>query len=401
MRVFQLYYRLIFNKKWTIIGFAVLLILTLNSWNNYGKNNLHEQFNPVMKELKIGIVYEDEQDPVIGSLISHLEKSASVKRVENNEEKMIDDVYKLKVYEIIIFPENYGKDLLKAALDPDMGLPKLKRITGRSVEVSLYIDQMIQNYVGNFMVAALEVEDIQNEQELTTMLGRLEKSLAKKIEIAQTKSEGKNGLQIFSLSSTMISFLFFTILTISFGAPALAMNKDTIVVRESMSSMTHTTRNKEFFLASTSFALLTWSLSMGMMILMYGHEALAHTGGKLVLLGSFLATFGLSGIAFLMATISANQSVLIFLQVTVGLLIHFGSGIFVPRYFVGEPFQKFVSIASPIWQVKANEVILSAETLTANRLDEIKHYYIIMLLIGLAYYAVSFVIMRFRNVENN
>ena len=45
-------------------------------------------------------------------------------------------------------------------------------------------------------------------------------------------------------------------------------------------------------------------------------------------------------------------------------------------------------------------MILSAETLTANRLGEIEHYFFIMLLIGLAYYAVSFVVMRFRNVEN-
>jgi ABC-2 type transport system permease protein len=401
MRVFKLYYRLILNRKWTIIGFVCLLILSLVSWNDYGKNNLHEQFTPVLKELKIGIVYEDEEDPVIQSLISHFESSATVRRVENNEEKMIDDVYKMKADEIIVFPKNYGNDLLKASFDHDMGLPKLRRVSGRLTEVSLYIDQMISNYVGNFLVAALEVENIESQQELSAMLTRLEKSLQHKVDITQIKEEGKSDIQLFSMGSCMISFLFFTILTICFGAPALAMGKETIIVRESMSSMTHSTRNKEFFLASTSFALLVWTLSMSLMVLIFGPQMLFHTSGQLILLGSFLATFGLSGIAFLMATISANQSVLIFLQVTIGLMIHFGSGIFVPRELVGEAFQKLVSVASPIWQVKANELILSAKTLTNNRLDEIKNYFFIMLLIGLAYYAVSFVIMRFRNVENN
>ncbi|NMD37246.1 MAG: hypothetical protein GYA87_01025, partial [Christensenellaceae bacterium] len=232
-------------------------------------------------------------------------------------------------------------------------------------------------------------------------LTRLKKSLQYKINIVETKEEGKNGITIFGMSCNMISFLFFAILSICFGAPALAMNKEMIIVRESMSSMTNSTRNKEFFLASSSFALLVWTLSMLMMLFTFGFEILSNTNGKLILLGSFIATFGLSGITFLMATISPNQSVLTLLQVTIGLLIHFGSGIFIPRHLVGEAFQKLVSIASPIWQVKAYEIILSAETLTANSLGEIKHYFLIMLLIGLAYYAISFVIMRFRNVENN
>lgn len=400
MQVFKLYYRLILNRKWTMIGFALLLMLSLISWNNYGKNNLHDAFDPVLKGLKIGIVYQDEDDSVIQSFISYLESAATVRRVEHDEEKMIDDVYKMKTDEIIVFPANYGEDLLKASFAPDMDLPKLKRVSGMSTEVSLYIDQMISNYVGNFMVAALEVENVESPNELSAMLTRLEKSLQHRINIVEVKEEGNGGLQIFGLSCCMISFLFFTVLTICFGAPALAMNQETIVVRESMSSMTHSSRNKEFFLASTSFALLVWTLSMSAMVLIFGPHVLSHTSGKLILLGSFLATFGLSGIAFLMATISANQSVLIFLQVTIGLMIHFGSGIFVPRELVGEAFQKLVSIATPIWQVKANELILSAETLTANRLGEIEHYFFIMLLIGLAYYAVSFVVMRFRNVEN-
>lgn len=59
------------------------------------------------------------------------------------------------------------------------------------------------------------------------------------------------------------------------------------------------------------------------------------------------------------------------------------------------------SIATPIWQVKADEVIIMASNnLTAANRQEVLTYFGIQFLIACAYYALSFVIQKYRQQTN-
>ena len=62
--------------------------------------------------------------------------------------------------------------------------------------------------------------------------------------------------------------------------------------------------------------------------------------------------------------------------------------------------QHIASVVTPIWQVRANELILSTTNYSAATWQTIWQYFGIMILITLAYYAMSFVIQTYRHRQN-
>ncbi|MDI9470704.1 MAG: hypothetical protein QM296_10945 [Bacillota bacterium] len=154
----------------------------------------------------------------------------------------------------------------------------------------------------------------------------------------------------------------------------------------------------QFFLGCTSFALIVWVLTTAAAAFLYGPGIFTEEMGRYLVLSAFLSTFGLSGLAFFLATISPNSYFLTFCEIGLGLFIIFASGIFTGTE-MGGIIPKIASFATPIWQVRANQVILSSISLTPAQTGQIFNYFLIMLALGLAYYAVSFVVMRYRNLS--
>ena len=254
-------------------------------------------------------------------------------------------------------------------------------------------------YVSNFMVHAWPVENTDSPDWLEEMLQAQTASLHDEIRIKQSDREANIDVLLYGLTySLLASYIYYMLFTSSYGTPALAMREKTVRIREKMTSISSASRNMQFFLGCTSFFLIVWVLTTIAAVFLYGPGIFMEEMGRFLVLSAFLSTFGISGLAFFLATISPNSYFLTFCEIGLGLFITFASGIFTGTE-MGGIIPKIASFATPIWQVRANLVILSSVSLTPAQISEISGYFLIMLVLGLAYYAISFVVMRYRSLS--
>ena len=110
---------------------------------------------------------------------------------------------------------------------------------------------------------------------------------------------------------------------------------------------------------------------------------------------------GIQAMSYFFVTLAPNKGIISFLATFISLFIAFGSGLFAPREFVANSMQLIASIATPFWQVKADEIIMNVNTLTSANKQEIAKLFGIQLLLTAAYYAMSFTIQKYRQYTNS
>lgn len=399
MQVLKLFYRLILSRKNTILILIGIFLLMIIPANYVNRQLFDVTFNPEMNQIITGIVNLDKGDPISENLIEYLGQTTKIVEVENDEERLVDMLYNQKISDAGIIPDGYGRTLIEAALDKDRESPSIERKRGLFPEKSIYIDSLLSMYVSNFYVNALSVDNIDEPGRLDEMLHAQTVSLSDDIKIKQSEREADIDVLLYGLTfSLFASYIYYMLFISSFGTPALAMREKTVRIREKMTAISDSSRNIQFFLGCTSFSLIVWLLSTLAAYIFYGSGIFTEDMGRFLVLSSFFSTFGLSGLAFFLATVSPNSYFLTFCEVGLGLFITFASGIFTGTD-MGGIISKIASFATPIWQVRANLVIVSSISLTQAQISEISNYFLIMLALGLAYYAVSFVIMRYRRLS--
>ncbi len=105
---------------------------------------------------------------------------------------------------------------------------------------------------------------------------------------------------------------------------------------------------------------------------------------------------GIQQIAFFIVTVASNKGMVSFLSTGVSLLVAFTSGIFMPRDFISPIMQQISQVATPVWQIKTDEIILSAETLSQSQYNTIFQYMGIQVLIGLAYMSLTYIYRKYK-----
>ncbi|MGI6462132.1 MAG: ABC transporter permease [Candidatus Scatomorpha sp.] len=400
MQVLKLFYRLILSRKNTILILIGIFLLMIIPANYVNRQLFDVTFNPEMNQIITGIVNLDKGDPISENLIEYLGQTTKIVEVENDEERLVDMLYNQQISDAVIIPDGYGRTLIEATLDKDRESPSIERKRGLFPEKSIYIDSLLSMYVSNFYVNALSVDNIDEPGRLDEMLHAQTVSLSDDIKIKQSEREADIDVLLYGLTfSLFASYIYYMLFISSFGTPALAMREKTVRIREKMTAISDSSRNIQFFLGCTSFSLIVWLLSTLAAYIFYGSGIFTEDMGRFLVLSSFFSTFGLSGLAFFLATVSPNSYFLTFCEVGLGLFITFASGIFTGTD-MGGIISKIASFATPIWQVRANLVIVSSISLTQAQISEISNYFLIMLALGLAYYAVSFVIMRYRRLSH-
>lgn len=400
MQVLKLFYRLILSRKYTILSFIALFLLVILSANWANKQIYHAEFTPYQDNLIIGVVNEDQGDPVTDHFLDYLADYGQLEEIESGEEELIDAIFNEKVNDSIIIPQAYGESVLEACLDPDRSFPQLEKLQGQQAEKAAYVDQLISSYIANLQVNALTLEDRDDPDQVQAMLDRQADSMGNDLDLVETEEKANLDLLLYGLGFTlMAAYTYFVIFISSYGTPALAMREETVATRERMTSISQQSKNLQFFIGCFSYFVIVWLLSTALALLIYGGDILATEIGRLLILSSFLSTFGISGIGFLIATIAPNRHFLSIFEIVLPLLVGFGSGIFVSLEYVSDTFQKVVSLTPAIWQVKLNSLILTSQSFSALQIQDIHRYLLVMLFLGLAYYAIAFVIIRYRSVR--
>lgn len=399
MKIFKLFYQLIAaNYVSLLIGFVFLMAITIPI-NLQQSQSVQNQF--VVRKSQITLFNEDQGDPMSQRLVEYLAETTELVPVSNEPEAIADALFNQKTSYILTIPEGFGAALLK---DSGAYIPLIKYVVDAQ-EDAAYVDVLLNTFIQNTRILASSVSQPQDNQQIQQLLNALEAPLAKKIDIVDSKesptSSAGDSAAFGTYFSHFASYVFMSTFIMAFGYVLTSMRQPEIVKRDRMSNIRLSQRATEIMLGCLSFSILYWFALMIAAALIYGHSALFSTSGWWLIASSFISMFGIQAMAYFFVTVSINKGMISFMSTFISLFFSFASGLFAPRAFIAQPMQLIASIATPIWQVKADEVIIRASNnLTAANRQEILTYFGIQFLIACAYYALSFVIQKYRQQTN-
>lgn len=391
MKIFKLFYSLANAYRSNIMINIVILFALAIPISMIYSNNLDSSFNQV--EIKMGLVNHDQGNVVTDHFVDYLSDQNEIVDLPDDEEAIVDALYYENANYVLEIPAGFGDALLEG----DDLIPLEKRV-GPESYVETYADILINNYIRNFQYLNTGTTDINDPDAVNTTLQLVTDSIADHITVSTSEFTNLDPDTIgFGMSFTHLASytMIMTLITV-FGFPMISMRNPEIMKRDRLGDVSTSRRNTELFLACSIFGLALWLLIMTVGGLVYGFDTLFSSHGQLLLLSSFVAMFGIQQMAFFIVTVAPNKGIVSFCSTAISLLVAFTSGLFIPRNFTSPVMQQIAQIATPIWQVKADEIILSAENLSPTQLNTVFQYMGIQVLIALAYMSLTYIYRRYR-----
>lgn len=395
MKIFKLFYTLLYaNRIAVVLGFALLMVISIPI-NLQFKNTLSTDF--VIRKSKIAVFNQDAGNPISADLEDYLKETATVVPLENDSEVVADAFYNEKIHYALTIPAGFGQALLDGSAEY---LPLEKTVIDSQVDEA-YVKVLLSSYLTNLQLLSAGLTTPTDEAQIKFLLSQMEEALDHEVELVPTQSKKDTKLLAFGsfythYASYILTMTFITV----FGYVITSMRHPEIVKRDRMSQMPESRRLLEILLGCLSFSLIYWLFLMLAATILFGPETLFSQNGVLIILSSFIAMFGTQAMAYFIVTAAPNRGAISFLSTFISLFVAFASGLFAPREFIAQPMQSLASLATPIWQVKADELILGSNHLTAENWQQILSYFGIQLLLGFAYYGLSFVIHKYRQLNS-
>lgn len=392
MKVFKLFYKLLRANISSIVVYFVLLLGIMIPVNLQFEEGLNETFE--VQETAITIYNHDDDDPVSEHLINYLEQRTEIVNIKEDPEALADAFFLESIQYALTIPEGFGERLISPIEEP---IPLERQVINSEMD-GANVDTILNSYLTNARLLASNLPEEYSDEQLKQMLNSLEISLNSNVEILPTTvTDGFTELAAFGGYYThYMSYILMTTFVTVFGYAILSMRQIEVVKRDRMSMMSEGQRLRQTLLGTFSFSTLYWALLIGLAAFIYSPVKIFSQKGLLLTLSSFIAMMGIQAMAYFIVTVAPNKGIISFLSTFISLFIAFASGIFAPRQFIADVMQKAATLATPIWQVQADEIILSGNTLSDQHLRQIFIFFGIEVLITIAYYAASFVVLKYR-----
>ncbi|MGO4938287.1 ABC transporter permease [Fundicoccus sp. Sow4_H7] len=396
MQVFKLFYKLLNDNRVAIIAYFLLLMFIMVPVNQTFENELNTEF--VVERSSVAVFNHDADNVHSQHLVDYLSKNTDLVAIEENREAIADAFYDGKIQYALTIPEGYGDSLTGNSRHE---IPLEKEVLNSEAHEA-FVDNLLTVYINNARVNSANLVANPSKEQLNNYFTRLDQSLDTSIEIIQAEVDTELArINAFGGFFThYASYIFISTFITTFGYAIISMRNAEIVKRDRMGQLTEGNRLFQTILGSLTFAFIYWFLLMLVAYFMYGPATLFTSQGFLLLLSSFLSCFGIQAMAFFIVTISPNKGIINFMATFVGLFLAFASGLFVPREFVSPVMQQVASVGSPIWQVRADEIILTNPSLSNNGLQELLTFFGIQILLIVAYYGLSFMVQSYRRKQN-
>ena len=397
MQVFKLFFKLLRDSKFTFILNLIILILITIITNPQNSDNLKEDFTIEYSEL--AIFNHDKKDPISRDFINYLKEKAKVIHVNESDEAIADAFYNEKISYALTIPEGFGASMIKAESQP---IPLEKQVIKSEMD-EINVDNIINSYLTNLDLLATNLPEKPSNAELQTLTEQVRLSLDKsKITLIPSKPR-KNQSKLLTFGKFFIPFISYTLISTcitGFGTGILSMRHPEIVKRDRLSIMTEGKRWSQTLLACLVFSWGFWLLLILIACIFYGSSTLFSPKGLLLILANLINLLGIQSLSYFLVTLAPNKGIVSFLSTFVSILIAFSSGSFIDVNIIAKPLKALASIATPIWNVYTNEILLYQDQLSQQDWQQIATYLGIQLLIACAYFALSLVIQQYRHRHN-
>lgn len=388
MKVFKLFFKLAKKYKFYYAFSVVFMVLFTLPLLNLDSNQ--DQFEKIPLNMT---VFDNDKSVFSKDLIQYLENYGTIVPLEDTPQERSDALFNFETDMILTIPNNWGESILNQG-----PLPKITKQVTSNIETSIFIDTILHRYIQGLQVKQIGFGQNMTDSDIQQRLSSLNKSLQTDIEVLVGEEEDRD-LKVHQFGKLFTHYIGYVALMTFIkviGGIHLSTQDQDIIQRDRMGALTEFNRTSQLWLGSIVWATIFWAILMAVGGIIFGFDIFTQVAGQLYSINAFLCVLGIHAMSYFIAVLAKNEGVLSFLSIALSLMVAFFSGIFVPRSFIHNIGQIGVSIATPIWQVKAIEKISSLTSYNGSQMQEIWVIFAIQILIIFTYFALSYIVQQGR-----
>ena len=332
------------------------------------------------EKIKIGVVDKDN-GPLAEGLVKWLEGTHHVTMLEDNREKLQEELFYRNVEYIVVIPENFYESCM---------------VNGESISVTkvpgsysaYYVDQQLESCL-NTMRTYLKAGFSQKEA-ATAILDK------KRGEVTMLDTDENSGTSGWLYYFRYIPYLFLALLCYVMGYVLMAFKKDDIPKRMQASVISARRQSLEGLLAMFIMGGGLWGIGMAGAILMYGKIFLGSENFGYYVLNTLVMMAVALSLSYLIGLFVKNSNMLNGLSNIVSLGMCFLSGVFVPMSVMDKKVLKIAQFLPVYWYEDINETLARYHSVSGNIATDIWKSLGIEVMFALAFVAVILALSKYK-----
>lgn len=379
MTVFKCYLKILRQNIWLVImylGIFFSVTMVIQAASEKSEKNIYESTS-----INIGVIQKDTGTLAQG-FVDYLKSIHHVILMENDQEKLQEELFYRNVEYIIQIPEDFYQTCF---------------VEGKSLDVtkvpgsysSYYVDRQINSYLTTartYLAAGFSQEEtVQDVNAQThTPVTKL------------TSSSAASERAAFSYYFRYIPYLFLGALCYSMGYIFMAFKKGDIQKRMEASAVSVKRQTLEGLLAMGIIGLALWLLGLIGAALMYGRDFLLTDNAVYFLLNTLVMLIVALSLSYLIGMFVTNSNMLNGIANLVSLAMCFLCGVFVSMDVMNASVLKVARFLPVYWYEQANETLSKHPVLSAEQLAQVRIDMGIQLLFALAFVCIILVISKYK-----
>ncbi|MBQ3601827.1 MAG: ABC transporter permease [Lachnospiraceae bacterium] len=378
MQVFKSFLKILNRNKISLIVYLVVFMILLISMAGNGEEASYKGF----QEAEISFAAFNEDQGEFGKyLIDYLSQNNEKVEIENDKDVLMDAMFYRNIDCVITIPKDFTERIVAGEKQALIEVSKINDLQYGELAISKISEYI--SAVQIYLNCGYEV------------------SIADEKAREQLKKEGKvlleDGSQTVETQEWVYYFSFapyiiICLIMLGIGPILNVFSEKNINMRNNCSATKLLTINLQKILGCVVFVVLAIIVfSVGSMILY--PEFMFTIKGLIVMINLALFSFIALAITVLAVQYAKNSTWLNIIANTLGIVLCFLGGVFVPVTWFGENLIKVCRLLPTYWYVKCIESIQTMED-GAKISTEIWGYYGILVLFIIAIFAVSLVIAK-------
>jgi len=328
--------------------------------------------------------FAEEETPLVEGLKTILSPYANFVEIEYEQEKLQEALFYRSIHYILRVPKGFTDSFL------GNGDILLSRTQVAGSASAFYLDIVLDRFLTTLTMYLASFP----QSNLDTLVNYALEDLSVDTQVIipqQVNNSASLGLMQYYFNFKSYSIMFSVIFGIS--AIMLAFNNKDLKRRNLCAPISLQKINFHCYISCVLFALVNWLLLV-VVSLIFGLEEAAKPNTWLFALNSFVFTITVTGLAFLISTLTKNNEVTNAVANVITLGTSFLSGVFVPQEFLGENVLRIASFMPTYWYVRGNRLIASLTEISFQHTLDIGISLVVQLVFGVAFIIISLAIAK-------
>lgn len=387
MQVYKAFFKIVLKNISQIMIYIVVFVTLAVLLSNTNAQATNTNFTET--KVNIAFINHDNHSKIVEGLKDFLSKSTNIVNIPDDTQRLQDALFFRKVEYIVKVPKGFTEGLLNGKQI------KLEKTTIPNSASGIYIDSIINKYLNTAKIYTSYMENLSEEQLINYINHDLSQNIEVKLNNSVEETSISEGRAYFF---NYMAYSLYAVLILGVSSVMMVFNNEDIKRRNLSSPIKLKNMNFQMILGNITFAILVWFILIFASLVMYG-KYMFTAKGLLLLLNSFVFTFAVLSISYLIGNVIKSKGAMSAAANVVALGTSFISGVFVPQALLGETVLKIASFTPNYWYVKSNNSIVKMVNFNMGNLTPIFLNMLIVIGFAVAVLSITLVYIRQKRMQ--